>query len=86
MTPTEEENWRKEFKRLGPDGLRLRLEFRRPEFTDQYARAAEAWILEQDAKKAVLETSRYRWILGWTIVAAIAAGVAAVPAVRDFFK
>jgi hypothetical protein len=93
MTPTEEENWRKEFERIGPDQLRLRLESRRLELPDQYARAAEAFILREDAKKEALEASRYRQILGWTIagffvalVAAVAAVVSAMPAVRDFFK
>jgi len=93
MTSTEEESWQKAFEMIGPDQLRLRLESRRPEFSPQYARAAETWILEQDAKKAALEASRYRKILGWTIagffvalVAAIAAIVSAMPVVRDFFK
>ena len=93
MTPTDEENWRKEFERIGPDQLRLRLEYRRQELPAQYARAAEAWILKEDAKKAVLEASRYRTILGWTITgvlvalaAAFAAAISAAPVVRDFFK
>ena len=93
MTSSEQEGWRKAFEMIGPDQLRLRLEARRDEFPPQYARAAEAWILQQDAKKAALEASRYRKILGWTmagffvaLVAALAAAISAIPVVRDFFK
>lgn len=89
----EEDSWRRAFEMVGPDQLRLRLESRRSEFSPQYARAAEVWILEQDAKKDALERSRFRKILGWSIagffaalVAAIAAVVSALPVVWGFFK
>jgi hypothetical protein len=89
---TEEDNWRKAFEMIGPDQLRLRLETRRPEYGPQYARAAEVWILEQDAKKAALEESReakkaalersrYRMNLGWTIAGFCVAAVAAIAAI-----
>jgi hypothetical protein len=93
MIPTEEDNWRKAFEMIGPDQLRLRVESRRAEFSPQYARAAEVWILEQAAKKDALERSRFQRILGWSIagfvaalVAAIAAAVSALPVVWGFFK
>ncbi|MGA3064661.1 MAG: hypothetical protein ABSD90_15820 [Methylocystis sp.] len=78
---------------IGPDQLRLRIEIRRAEISDQYARAAEAWIMEQEAKKAALEAGRYRKVLGWTIagfvvalIAAFAAMVSAWPVLRELFK
>jgi hypothetical protein len=40
---------------IGPDQLRLRLESHRNDFSPQYERAAEAWISEQDTKKAAIE-------------------------------
>ena len=93
MTSTEQESWRKAFEMIGPDQLRLRLEARRDEIPLPYARAAEAWISQQDAKKAALEASRYRKILGWIIagfcvafVAALAVVISAIPVVLDFFK
>jgi hypothetical protein len=93
MTPSEQESWRKAFEMIGPDQLRLRLEFRRNEFSPQYARAAELWILEQEEEKAALEAGRYRKVLWWTIagfavalIAALAAVVSAWPVVRELFK
>lgn len=93
MTPSEQVSWRNAFEMIGPDQLRLRIEIRRAEISDQYARAAEAWIMEQEAKKAALEAGRYRKVLGWTIagfvvalIAAFAAMVSAWPVLRELFK
>jgi hypothetical protein len=92
LMTAEEDNWRKEFETIGTDQLRLRLEFRRVEFSPLFARAAESWILEQDTKKAAVERSRYRKNLAWAIagffaaLVAIAAVVSALPVVRGFLN
>lgn len=90
---TDEGNWRKDFEMIGSETLRLRLEFRRDEFTTQYARAAELWLLERDAAAARIETSRFNAIKRWTIVAAVAGIIAAVagviaawPVLKDWLK
>jgi hypothetical protein len=87
---TEEENWRRAFEMIGPKTLRLRLETRRNEFSPDYARAAEIWLLEQDAAAERKETTRFNMIKRWTIAAAIAGIIAALggaiaawPVIRD---
>jgi hypothetical protein len=62
---------------IGPDTLRLRLEHRPTHFPGEYAREAELWLLEKDAEARAAETSRFRTIRFWTIVAAVASIVAA---------
>jgi hypothetical protein len=86
-------SWRKAFEAIGPDTLRLRLEHRRAEFSNEYAREAEVWLLEKDAEKAAVELRRFKIIRLWTIVAGVAGGVAAIagviaafPVVRDWFR
>jgi hypothetical protein len=76
----EEKSWRKAFAMIGPDTLRLRLEFRRNEFSDPYARCAERWLLEQKAAADQVEAARFRTIRRWTITAAIAGVIAAIAA------
>jgi hypothetical protein len=63
--PDERQNWRKAFELTGPALLRLRLEHRRNEFPPEYAREAEIWLLEQDAKVAAIERQRFQAIRRW---------------------
>lgn len=76
----EHEKYRQEFERLTPDHLRLRMETRAPTFAGEYARAAEEWLLEQQAKADAIEAAHFRSIRKWTILAAVAGTVAAVAA------
>jgi hypothetical protein len=92
-TADEREQWRKAFDMLGPEALRLRLESRRNEYPGEYGRCAEAWLLERDQKAAAVDLARYRTIRRWTViagvagvVAAAAALIAALPALRDILK
>jgi hypothetical protein len=71
-------SWRKAFEKIGPETLRLRLEHRRAEFSNEYAREAEIWLLEQDFKTTVIELSRFRTIRLWAIIGSVAGGVAAI--------
>jgi hypothetical protein len=89
----ERQNWRKAFEVIGPSQLRLRLEHRRTELPNEYAREAEIWLLEKDAEAAALEAYRFRKLLRWTIVAgvagvlaALAACIAAWPVIREWFN
>lgn len=81
MTDDETKTWHKAFEMIGPETLRLRLEARRNEFSPEYTRAAEIWILEQEANKAALEARRYRKVLGWARIAGWAGIVGAVAAI-----
>ncbi len=45
----ENESWSKAFERVGPKTLRLRIENERSGMQGEYLRAAEAWLVEQDA-------------------------------------
>lgn len=90
---SEHQNWRKAFEKIGPAQLRLRLEHRRTEFSPEYAREAEAWLLERDAEAAATELLRFRKILRWAIIAGVAGVLAAIPAwiaawpvIREWFK
>jgi hypothetical protein len=74
------EKYRQEFERLTPDSLRLRMETRAAQFSGEYARAAEDWLLEQQANADAIEAARFRSIRKWTILAAVAGTVAAVAA------
>jgi hypothetical protein len=76
----ERQNWRKAFAMIGPEQLRLRLEFRRGELPPEYAREAEIWLLEKDAEKAATEQKRFRKVLRWAIIAGVAGILAAIPA------
>lgn len=72
----ERQSWRRAFEMLGPEQLRLRLEFRRGEYSGEYGREAEKWLLEMDAKAATIELERFKTIRLWAIIAGVA-GVAA---------
>jgi hypothetical protein len=89
----QRQNWRKAFEMIGPATLRLRLEHRRNEFAPDYAREAERWLLEEDAKAAAIEKRRFRVVLVWAIVAgvggvlgAIAAWIAAWPVIKEWIR
>jgi hypothetical protein len=77
-TDSERASWRKAFDMIGPMQMQLRLEHRRNEFGPEYAREAELWLLEKDAEAKATETSRFKTIRLWTIVAAVASVVAAI--------
>src|SRR5262245_37425892 len=81
-TVSDEQQWRKSFEKIGPDLLRLELATSKQTFPDNYLRCAHEWMLDKEAEKAALETSRFRW----TVVGAIAAIVAAVASVIPFFR
>ena len=68
----ERQSWRKAFEMIGPAQLRLRLEHRRPEFSNEYAREAEVWLLEKDAENTAIEVKRFQIIRRWTIIAGVA--------------
>jgi hypothetical protein len=78
MSDADERHWRKAFEATGPAQLRLRLEHRRAEFPDEYAREAEAWLLEKDAENAATELKRFRIIRRWTVIAGVAGVLAAI--------
>jgi len=73
----EQANWRRAFEMIGPDTLRLRLEMRRGEYSGEYGRAAEKWLLEKKAEADRADAERFNTIRSWTITAAIAGAVAA---------
>jgi hypothetical protein len=86
-------SWHKAFEMIGPEQLRLRLEHRRNEMPPDYAREAEVWLLEKDAEAAAVERKRHETILRWAIIAgiasvlaAIAAWIAAWPVIKDWIK
>jgi hypothetical protein len=89
--PDERQNWR--FDMIGPAQLRLRLEHRRNELPPEYAREAEVWLLEQDAKVAAIELQRFQTIRRWAIIAGVAGTVAAAagliaawPVIREWIR
>ncbi len=89
----ERQNWRKAFEMIGPAQLRLRLEHRRAEFSNEYAREAEVWLLEKDAENTVVEVKRFLIIRRWTIIAGVAGSVAAIasliaawPVIKEWIK
>lgn len=77
MSEQQETDWRKAFEILGPETLRLRLKSRPTEFSPYYARAAQIWLLEQQANKKALEAQRNGKILVGTIVGTVVAMFAA---------
>ncbi|MGO8974313.1 MAG: hypothetical protein ACLQNV_12415 [Steroidobacteraceae bacterium] len=76
----ERENWRKAFELLGPEQLRLRLEYRRNEYTGDYGREAEIWLFEKAAEAAAVDRQRFQTIRRWAIIGGVAAVVAAIAA------
>lgn len=46
---------------------------------------AVAWLAEEEHKAARREAVRYKWMLGFTIIAAVAASIAAWPVIKDWF-
>jgi hypothetical protein len=77
MSEQQETNWRKAFEIIGSETLRLRLKSRPTEFSPYYARAAQIWLLEQDANKKALQAQLNGEILVWTIVGTLVAMFAA---------
>jgi hypothetical protein len=63
---------------LGPEQLRLRLEYRRNEYTGDYGREAEMWLFEKAAEAAAIERKRFQIIRLWSIIGGVAAVVAAI--------
>jgi hypothetical protein len=45
----------------------------------------ERWLRDQEGQIEQEQTRRYRWLLWWTVVAALAACIAAWPIIKDFF-
>jgi hypothetical protein len=74
----ERQNWRKAFEMLGPEQLRLRLEYRRNEYTGDYGREAEKWLFEKAAEAAAIDRDRFRTIRRWSIIGGVAAVIAAI--------
>ncbi len=62
----ERENWRKAFELLGPEQLRLRLEYRRNEYTGDYGREAEVWLFEKAAEAAAVDRGRFQTVRRWS--------------------
>jgi len=75
----ERQSWRKVFEMVGPETLRLRLG--RNEYSGEYSREAEKWLLEKDAEAATVERERFQTIRRWAIIGGVAAVIAAVAAV-----
>lgn len=75
---TERESRRKAFEKLGPEQLRLRLEYRRDEYAGDYGREAETWLFEKAAEAAALERIRFETIRRWAIIGSVVAVVAAI--------
>jgi hypothetical protein len=78
---------------IGPEQLRLRLEHRRTEIPDDYAREAERWLLEKAAETAAIHRKRFQTIRCWAVVggvsgvlAAIAAWIAAWPVIKEWIR
>jgi hypothetical protein len=89
----ERQSRRKAFEMIGPAQLRLRLEHRRAEFSNDYAREAEVWLLEKDAETTAVDLKRFKIIRLWAIIAGVAGIVAATasliaawPVIRDWIK
>jgi hypothetical protein len=78
VNKTEHERWRAAFEMIGPETLRLRLEHRRNEYSGEYGRCAEMWLLEKDAESATTERERFRTIRRWTIIAGLSGIIAAI--------
>jgi len=76
----ERQNRRKAFEQIGAEQLSLRLEHRRNEYPDEYAREAERWIVEQRTKSAEIEHGRFRTIRFWAIIAGVTGALAAIAA------
>jgi hypothetical protein len=76
----ERQSWRRAFEILGPEQLRLRLEFRRSEYSGEYGREAELWLVEKAAEAATAERERFQIVRRWTIISGVAAVVAAIAA------
>ena len=74
----ERQSWRKAFEMLGPQQLRLRLELRRGEYSGEYGREAELWLLEKEAEAAVIERERFETVRRWAMIAGVAGIVAAI--------
>ncbi len=89
----ERQSWRRAFEKIGPAQLRLRLEHRRAEFPNEYAREAEVWLLEKDAENTAIELEQFQVIRRWTVIAGAAGSVAAIasliaawPVIKEWIK
>jgi ABC-type Fe2+-enterobactin transport system substrate-binding protein len=85
-TVSEEQHWRRDFAKIGPESLRLLLATSKMALPADYVHCANEWIADKEAEKSAIETSRYRKVLGWTIVGAIAAIIAAVASTIALFR
>jgi hypothetical protein len=93
VRPGDEKRWRRALKTAGVHVVRGRL-IQSPggsaavisgigteRITKGYV---ERWLRDQEALVEGMQTRRYRWLLGWTIVAVVAACIAAWPIVKEF--
>ena len=85
-TVSDEQHWRRDFAKIGLESLRLLLATSKMDLPVDYVRCANEWIADKEAEKSAIETNRYRKVLGWTIVGAIAAIIAAVASVIPYFS
>jgi hypothetical protein len=91
--PDERQSWRKASEMIGPAQLRLRLEHRRAEFSNDCAREAEIWLLENDTESTAIELERFKVIRLWAIIAGVAGSIAAIagliaawPVIKEWIK
>lgn len=75
---SERQSWREAFEKLGPEQLRLRLEYRRNEYTGDYGRETEMWLFEKAAEAAAVERERFETVRRWAVIGGVAAVVAAI--------
>jgi hypothetical protein len=74
----DRQSWRRAFEMLGPEQLRLRLEYRQNEYAGEYGREAERWLLEKAAEAKAIARTRFRTLRLWAIIGGVAAVVAAL--------
>jgi len=80
----ERQNWRKAFKLLGRETLRLQLV--RNDFAGEYRDEAIKWLREEDDKADAIERRKYWTMLIVTGIAAIAALIAAWPVIKELTR
>ena len=78
-TVSDEQHWRKDFEKTGLELVRLQLLTTKAALPVDYVRCAHEWIADKEAEKAHTDTTRFRKVLGWIVVGAIAAIIAAAP-------
>jgi hypothetical protein len=75
---------REAFEKIGPQQLHLRLA--RNEYAPDYARDAERWLVEQEAKADAVERRRFRTLRCWAAIAGITGALAATAAWWSIIK